>query len=234
MRGFDLDHGTDIAFFADGAPINAVSHAHGHGYSDLHFIIPEVIDSLESTKGPYSARVGDFATAGSVTFHLADHLSESVGRVEVGPDGHRRGVVAESPNLGDNWRALVAADLFNEDGPFIHPEGYDRFNGYAKVTRVLDEKSELSLMLSAYGGTWNMSGLLPARAVCGEGDGTPTPTALLRLPVLPQSVGLGRPEPRGSHPAWHGARDVRTAQIGAPRRRGGDRVRPSLEPPDVS
>ncbi len=177
LRGFDLDHGTDIAFSVDGAPINAVSHAHGQGYSDLHFIIPEVIDTLESTKGPYSARVGDFATAGSVTFHMADYLPESIGRVEVGPDGHRRAVAAVSPNLGESWRAVAAAEVFNEDGPFIHPEGYDRFNGYAKVTRLLDEQSELSLMLMAYAGTWNMSGLLPARAVCGEGDGTPSPSA---------------------------------------------------------
>jgi len=64
MRGFDLDHGTDLAYFVDGAPINAVSHGHGQGYSDLHFIIPETIGIVESTKGPYSARVGDFATAG--------------------------------------------------------------------------------------------------------------------------------------------------------------------------
>jgi outer membrane receptor protein involved in Fe transport len=177
MRGFDLDHGTDLAFFIDGAPINAVSHAHGQGFSDLHFIIPEVIDRLDSTKGPYSARVGDFATAGSVTFRMADHLDESIGRAEVGPYGHKRAVAAMSPDLGESWRALVAAEVFNEDGPFLHPEGYDRFNGYGKVTRVLDEKSELSLMLTAYGGTWNMSGVLPARAVCGEGDGTPTPAA---------------------------------------------------------
>ncbi len=177
MRGFDLDHGTDLAFFIDGAPINAVSHAHGQGFSDLHFIIPEVIDRLDSTKGPYSPRVGDFGTAGSVTFKMADHLDESIGRAEVGPYGHKRAVAAVSPDLGDSWRALVAAEVFNEDGPFIHPEGYDRFNGYGKVTRVLDEKSELSLMLTAYGGTWNMSGVLPARAVCGEGDGTPTPAA---------------------------------------------------------
>jgi outer membrane receptor protein involved in Fe transport len=175
MRGFDLDHGTDIAFFVDGAPINAVSHAHGQGYSDLHFVIPETIDAVESTKGPYSARAGDFATAGSVAFHLADHLKESVARVEVGPDGHRRAVAAVSPDLGDGWRALVAAELFDEDGPFVHPESFDRFNGYAKITRALDAKSELSVMLSAYGGTWNMSGVLPARAVCGEGGGTPTP-----------------------------------------------------------
>jgi outer membrane receptor protein involved in Fe transport len=177
MRGFDLDHGTDIAFFIDGAPINAVSHAHGQGFSDLHFIIPETIDTVESTKGPYSARVGDFATAGSVTFHIADHIKENVGRVEVGPDGHKRAVAAMSPDLGPNWRVLAAAELFSEDGPFIHPENYDRFNGSLKVTRVLDADSEVSLLVTAYGGTWNMSGVLPARAVCGEGDGTPTPPA---------------------------------------------------------
>jgi TonB family protein len=177
MRGFDLDHGTDLAFFVDGAPLNAVSHAHGQGYTDLHFIIPEVIDTLESTKGPYSARAGDFATAGSVTFHMADQLEESVARVEVGPDGHKRGVTAVSPDLGDGWRGVAAVEAFNEDGPFIHPEGYDRFNAYTKITRVFDAKSELSVMLTAYGGSWNMSGVLPARAVCGEGDGTPTPAA---------------------------------------------------------
>ena len=177
MRGFDLDHGTDLAFFIDGAPINAVSHAHGQGYSDLHFIIPEVIDTIESTKGPYSARVGDFATAGSVTFHMADSLRESIARVEVGTDGHRRAVAAVSPDLGAGWRAVAAAEVFEEDGPFVNPENYDRFNGYAKVTRLLDERSELSLMLTAYGGTFDMSGVLPARAVCGEGDGTPTPAA---------------------------------------------------------
>jgi TonB family protein len=177
MRGFDLDHGTDLAFFVDGAPINAVSHAHGQGYSDLHFIIPETIDALESTKGPYSARVGDFATAGSATFHMADHVDESFGKVELGPDGHKRAVAVESPDLGESWRMLAAAEVFNENGPFIHPEDYNRFNGYLKVTRVLDDRSEVSLLLTAYGGSWNMSGVLPARAVCGEGDGTPTPAA---------------------------------------------------------
>ena len=177
MRGFDLDHGTDIAFFVDGLPVNADSHAHANGYSDLHFVIPEVVDTLESTKGPYSARVGDYATAGSVTFHMADHVDDSLAKVEIGPDGHERAVVVESPDLGDNWRAAVAAEAFKEDGPFVHPENFNRFNGYMKATRVLDDRSEVSLMLMAYGGTWNMSGVLPARAVCGEGDGTPTPPA---------------------------------------------------------
>jgi TonB family protein len=177
LRGFDLDHGTDIAFFTDGVPVNAVSHAHGQGFSDLHFLIPETIEAVDSTKGPYSARVGDFATSGSVTFHMADHLEQSVAKVEVGQYGHERAVVVESPDLGENWRMAIGAEAFRENGPFIHPEDYDRLNGYFKVTRVLDLDSEVSMTLQAYSGTWNASGALPARAVCGEADGTPTPAA---------------------------------------------------------
>ena len=177
LRGFDADHGTDIAFFADGVPINAVSHAHGQGFSDLHFLIPETIESLDSTKGPYSARIGDFATAGSVTLRMTDHLSESVAIIELGQYGHDRAVVVESPNLGPGWRLAVAAEVFHEDGPFIHPQDFSRFNGYAKATRALDDQSDVSLLVMAYGGSWNASGVLPARAVCGEGDGTAVPAA---------------------------------------------------------
>jgi TonB family protein len=177
-RGFNLDHGTDMASFVDGVPINAVSHAHGQGYTDLHFLIPEAVDRIDSTKGTYSASVGDFGTAGSTTFRMADHVDESVAKVELAPTtGHERLVVVESPDFGDRWRMAVATEVFHENGPFIHPEDYGRLNGYAKLTRVLDERSELSFELMAYGGSWNMSGVLPARAVCGEGDGTPTPAA---------------------------------------------------------
>lgn len=177
-RGFNLDHGTDMAFFVDDVPINAVSHAHGQGFSDLHFIIPETVARVASTKGTYAADVGDFGTAGSTSFVMADHTPESLARLELAPStGHERLVVVESPNLGDKWRMAVAAEVFYENGPFIHPENYGRFNGYAKATRVLDERSEISFMAMAYGGSWSMSGVLPARAVCGEGDGTPRPAA---------------------------------------------------------
>ncbi|HEY1552168.1 MAG TPA: TonB-dependent receptor [Kofleriaceae bacterium] len=177
MRGFDLDHGTDLAGFVDGVPINAVSHGHGQGYLDLHFLIPETIASIDATKGPYSPLVGDFATAGSMTFHVADHVDESIAKVEAGQDGHRRAVVVESPDLGPNWRMLVAAEAFDENGPFIHPEDYDRLSGVAKATRKFDDGSELTFEGMSYSGTWNMSGVLPARAVCGESDGTPVPAA---------------------------------------------------------
>ena len=177
-RGFNLDHGTDMAFFVDDVPINAVSHAHGQGYSDLHFIIPETVARIDSTKGTYAADVGDFGTAGSTSFRMADHATESVARLELAPSiGHERLVVVESPDFGDKWRMAVATEVLYENGPFIHPEDYGRLNGYAKLTRVLDERSEISFMAMAYGGSWNMSGVLPARAVCGEGDGTPRPAA---------------------------------------------------------
>jgi TonB family protein len=175
-RGFDLDHGTDMAFFVDGVPVNAVSHAHGQGYTDLHFLIPETVERVDSRMGPYAADVGDFGTAGNVTFRMIDHVPESLARVEWAPStGHDRFVVVESPDFGDRWRMAVAAEAFKEDGPFIHPENFRRLNAFAKITRVLDERSELSFMVQAYGGSWNMSGVLPAHAVCGEGDGTPTP-----------------------------------------------------------
>jgi TonB family protein len=177
-RGFNLDHGTDLAGFVDGVPINAVSHAHGQGYLDFHFLIPETVASVDSTKGTYAADVGDFGTAGSVTFHMADHTDESVAKLELAPTtGHERLVVVESPHLGDRWRLAVAVEAFHENGPFIHPENFGRLNAYAKATRVLDDRSELSFMVMAYSGSWSMSGVLPARAVCGEGDGTPTPAA---------------------------------------------------------
>jgi TonB family protein len=177
-RGFNLDHGTDYAFFVDGVPINAVSHAHGQGYSDLHFLIPETVARIDSTKGTYAADVGDFGTAGSTTFRMADRFDESLAKLELAPStGHERLVVVESPDFGDRWHMVVAAEAFHDNGPFIHPEDFGRVNGYAKATRDLDERSDLSFMVMAYSGSWNMSGVLPARAVCGEGDGTPTPAA---------------------------------------------------------
>jgi TonB family protein len=177
LRGFDADHGTDIAFSVDGVPVNAVSHAHGQGFSDLHFLIPETIETVDATKGPYATRVGDFATAGSVNFRMLDHLDESEAKIEIGSTGHQRFVVVESPDLDDKWRMAVAAEAFHENGPFIHPEDFDRLNAYMKTTRKFDDHSEASVLMQAYGGDWNMSGVLPARAVCGETDGTPTPAA---------------------------------------------------------
>lgn len=53
LRGFDIDHGTDIGITVDGMPVNMVSHAHGQGYADLHFLIPETIEGIAFDKGSY-------------------------------------------------------------------------------------------------------------------------------------------------------------------------------------
>jgi TonB family protein len=178
VRGFNLDHGTDLAVFIEDAPLNLVSHAHGQGWTDYHSIIPETVARIDSAKGTYAADVGDFGTAGSIHFRMADHVDESIAKLELAPTtGHERLVVVESPDLGAKWRMVVATEVFHENGPFIHPEDFGRLNGYAKVTRQFDERSELSLLTTVYSGSWNMSGVLPARAVCGESDGTPTPAA---------------------------------------------------------
>jgi outer membrane receptor protein involved in Fe transport len=178
LRGFDADHGTDVAFFVDGVPVNLPSHAHGQGYTDLHFVIPELVVGVEGFKGPYYAQFGDFATAGAVSLRLADTLPESFARAEIGQYGMQRAVVAESPRLGDDWRTVIAAEIARQDGPFVHPEDFQRFNFYARVTHDLGPRSTLSLAWMSYEAMWNASGQIPARAVCGEGEaGHPPPSA---------------------------------------------------------
>jgi outer membrane receptor protein involved in Fe transport len=71
LRGFDAEHGQDIRATIDGIPINEVSHVHGQGYLDLHFLIPEVVSQIRVLKGPYDSRQGNFASAGSINFTTA-------------------------------------------------------------------------------------------------------------------------------------------------------------------
>jgi outer membrane receptor protein involved in Fe transport len=175
LRGFDADHGTDVAFFVDGVPVNLPSHAHGQGFTDLHFVIPEMVTGVTGYAGPYHAQFGDFATAGAVSMRLAEALSESFARAEIGSYGMRRAVVAESPHLGDDWRAVIAVEAAQQDGPFVHPADFERLNVYARVTHDLGARSQLSLAWMSYGSTWNGSGQIPARAVCGEGEAGSAP-----------------------------------------------------------
>ena len=164
LRGFDSDHGTDVLITLDGMPINLRSHAHGQGYADTHFIIPETLSALEITKGPYEIRQGDFATAGAVNFVTAETVSDNVIQHGSASFDLRRDLVVASPTRGA-VNTLVAFEGYHNDGPFIHPDGYDRYNGLAKTTLHPTEATDLSLSVTHHAGNWHGSGQIPLREV---------------------------------------------------------------------
>jgi outer membrane receptor protein involved in Fe transport len=165
LRGFDIDHGTDLALFVDGVPVNQPSHGHGQGYADLHFVIPELVTSVDVHKGTYDARFGDFATAGAVELRLADHVDESRASLTVGNFGVVRGLAIASRELTDDWRFLAAVEAYRQDGPFERPEDLARLNVFAKATHDLSSRATLSFAWSSYAGRWNASGQIPTREV---------------------------------------------------------------------
>jgi TonB family protein len=169
LRGFDADHGTDIALSIDGIPINMVSHAHGQGYADTNFIIPETVERVEVSKGPYFAGQGDFATAGAVNLVTRDDFEHSsIGFGGSDSPGHGepsyRGLLVASPKLG-SIKALFAAEVGRQNGPFDNPEGWDRYKLFNKVTFALGPTSSFTLGESSYAGSWHGSGQIPSRAV---------------------------------------------------------------------
>lgn len=170
LRGFDADHGTDIRLSVDGIPINMVSHGHGQGFADLHFLIPELVVGLDGFKGPYYAPLGDFATAGAIDMKLADSFEESYAQGSIGQYGIYRALVIESPRLADDWRAIAALEVHHDDGPFLNPEALLRFNLYAKLTHDFSDHVKGHASWMSYGSDWSGSGQIPARGVCGEGE----------------------------------------------------------------
>ena len=164
LRGFDADHGTDLAFFTDGMPINFRSHAHGQGYTDLNFIIPETIEGVEAAKGAYHVEFGDFATAGAVNFRTRDVVREGLVQSAGGEFGTQRHLVMFSPTK-ERVRTLVAAEGYYTDGPFQNDNRYFRANVLGKLTMNPSSRSELSLTGTFHKAQWNGSGEIPQRAV---------------------------------------------------------------------
>lgn len=171
LRGFDADHGTDLALSIDGVPINLVSHAHGQGFADTNFIIPEVVERVEITKGPYFAGQGDFATAGAVNMVSRDEFaSSSVAAGLVGSPGHGqagyRGLAIASPKLDAlPLKATFAAEIGRTNGPFENPDGWDRYKLFNKLAWAPSPASSVSVTEMSYAGNWHGSGQIPARAV---------------------------------------------------------------------
>jgi TonB family protein len=164
LRGFDADHGTDIALSFDGLPVNMVSHGHGQGYADTSWIIPELVERVDLSKGPYFVENGNFSTAGSVELASRDR-GESLVSAGGGSFNTARAVGIAVPSLGASWHPLFAAEVVRTDGPFLSPEDLQKYNLFGKLTYDIDARSRASLATSAYNGSWNASGQLPTRAV---------------------------------------------------------------------
>ena len=164
LRGFDADHGTDVAFFADGMPINLRSHAHGQGYTDLNFIIPETIEGLDVYKGAYLPEYGDFATAGAVNFRTREVVKEGVVQSAGGQFHTQRHLLMFSPTT-DRVRSLIAAEGYYTNGPFQQDNRYFRGNLLGKATLNPGARSELSVTGTFHKSQWNASGEIPLRAV---------------------------------------------------------------------
>ncbi len=165
LRGFNLDHGTDFATFVDGMPVNMPSHAHGQGYTDLNFLIPELVSRIDYRKGPYYAEEGDFASAGSARMSLFNELKRGFASVTLGENNYRRGVAAASGPLAGG-RLLAGADMAGNDGPWQSPEKFRKASALLRYSAG-DSNAGYSLTAMAYQARWNSSDQIPQRALTG-------------------------------------------------------------------
>lgn len=165
LRGFDIDHGTDVNISVDGMPVNMVSHAHGQGYADMHFLIPETIDKIDFGKGPYYADKGNFTTAGYIEFQTKDRLENSSVSVEAGRFNTLRTVGLLDVVKSDNHNAYLAAEYLLTDGPFESSQNFHRLNLMGKYTAKLSNQDKLSVLASHFSSQWDASGQIPQRAV---------------------------------------------------------------------
>jgi hypothetical protein len=163
LRGFNLDHGTDFATFVAGMPVNMPTHAHGQGYADLNFLIPELVSRIDYFKGPYYASLGDFASAGAARIELTSHLDRALSEVTVGERGYRRALLACSPEFAGGT-LLGAFEAGTNDGPWTHPEDLRRWNGVLRYSEGTREAG-WNVTAMAYDARWNSTDQVPRRAV---------------------------------------------------------------------
>lgn len=166
LRGFDIDHGTDISISVDGMPVNMVSHAHGQGYADLHWLIPETIEGIDFGKGPYYAEHGNFTTAGYVDFTTKDRLDRSTVGLEYG-DFNTVRMLGMVDLLGsvEKQHAYLATEYLLTDGPAESPQNFNRLNLMGKYAVELPNDNRLSLTASQFQSKWDASGQIPQRLV---------------------------------------------------------------------
>lgn len=165
LRGFDIDHGTDISISVDGMPVNMVSHAHGQGYADLHFLIPETVEKIDFDKGPYFASQGNLATAGYVAFKTRDRFNNNALTLEGGQFGTFRTLAQFNLVETDKQNAWFAGEYLVTEGYFKSPQHFNRVNLMGKYTSTLSNNGKISLLLSHFKSKWDASGQIPQRAV---------------------------------------------------------------------
>ncbi len=166
LRGFDCDHGTDVNISVDGIPVNMVSHAHGQGYADLHFLIPELVGDLSIYKGPYFARFGDFATAGAIAFTTKDVLRSNSFHLEIGMFNTLKTTLLVQTGKGSiRQNGILAAQYYTTDGPFENPQDLKRLNVFGKYFINITPQSRLTFQADAFNSAWNASGQVPDRVV---------------------------------------------------------------------
>jgi outer membrane cobalamin receptor len=162
LRGFNLDHGTDIAIFLDDMPLNLPSHAHGEGYSDMNTVIPEFVRRVDFEKGPYYANVGNFSSAANAHVEFFKTLPQNFFKVEGGTHTYLRAVFGASQKLGKG-NLLYGGEESYYDGPWVHPDGFNKINGILTYSRG-DDNNGLSVTAHAYHGKWNSSDQIPVAA----------------------------------------------------------------------
>ncbi|NRR29496.1 TonB-dependent receptor [Oxalobacteraceae bacterium] len=163
LRGFNLDHGTDFATFVDGMPVNMRTHAHGQGYTDLNFLMPELVDRIYYKKGPYYADEGDFASAGAAHLGLFNKLKQNIASLTVGEHQYQRGMLAGSVPLGAG-NLLYGAELAHNNGPWTNPEAFRKSVGVLRYSQGSSEQ-QFNVTAMSYKGSWYASTQVPERAV---------------------------------------------------------------------
>ena len=163
VRGFNLDHGTDLALSVAGMPVNLPTNAHGQGYADLNFLVPELVGGIQFKKGTCFAEEGDFSAAGAIHMSYLDVLERPIVKAEVGQEGYRRALVAASPGIGAG-HLLAAFELGTNDGPWVRPDAFRKLNGVLRYSRGTAQ-SGLSLTGLLYDASWDSTDQVPERAI---------------------------------------------------------------------
>ena len=163
LRGINLDHGTDLRTSVDGMLVNQRSHAHGQGWIDLNFLIPEITSGLEYRKGPYYVNEGDFSSAGAVSVFYADQLDQGIASAGIGENGYKRLLLASSPKTA-NGHILYALELYRNDGPFTQPDDYKKINGVLRYSEG-NSANGFNITAMAYKADWNATDQIAQRAI---------------------------------------------------------------------